>query len=483
DDHVRDELALVSDSVLLQQLVLLDCQRMRGLQVPVIDSLHQLGWLRSQLISVQDRLAILVRQFGIWADDELRFHLHELAMTCAAQGMIDGDFQRPLVIDPLRFSSWFDGRSLSCVQWARSQPDVWVNQTKIIGVFKWDNHWFPVLFIPEGDHVTISLSHRQVQIPARLVNMFVDIATELGFGGIRFHHEMPNFVCHSACGASAIDFLRHGLLGCPLAVTYAQVWGQHAQFREFFRLTLLNETMVSRPWVWASGESDDEVTEREWVSDDEAADSGLRSGAAALGDPLPTVPSSSHTCIELDARIELFAQHAKAMGDDEIRFHLSTLLKQRGARIMVGREILPIVLGFESLNFMNWDEVGHILTEKWPGPTAAESVQQIESRIQASIMAKLPQPMEQDDVPDRLGLLEDQVQQLMQKQVHIDGQVQELSQQQVQSTASLQSQISVQSHQLQGQIESQNQSIQAMFENQLNHIRGLLAKRPREDGE
>ena len=32
---------------------------------------------------------------------------------------------------------------------------------------------------------------------------------------------------------------------------------------------------------------------------------------------------------------------------------------------MVGREILPIVLGFESLNFMNWDEVGHILTEKW----------------------------------------------------------------------------------------------------------------------
>ena len=75
DDHVRDELALVSDSVLLQQLVLLDCQRMRGLQVPVIDSLHQLGWLRSQLISVQDRLAIIVRQFGIWADDELRFHL------------------------------------------------------------------------------------------------------------------------------------------------------------------------------------------------------------------------------------------------------------------------------------------------------------------------------------------------------------------------------------------------------------------------
>lgn len=118
-----------------------------------------------------------------------------------------------------------------------------------------------------------------------------------------------------------------------------------------------------------------------------------------------------------------------------------------------------------------------------PVHTASDSVQQIETRIQASILAKLPQPMEQDDMPERMVRLEDQVQQLMQKQGMIDGQVQELSQQQAQSTASLQSQISVQSHQLQGQIESQNQSIQAMFENQLNHIRGLLAKRPREDGE
>ena len=106
----------------------------------------------------------------------------------------------------------------------------------------------------------------------------------------------------------------------------------------------------------------------------------------------------------------------------------------------------------------------HPVTGPKPGPTAAESVQQIESRIQASIMAKLPQPMEQDDV-------------------QMDGQVQELSGQQAQSAASLQSQITVQSHQLQGQIEAQNQSIQAMFENQLTHIRGLLSKRPREDGE
>ena len=63
--------------------------------------------------------SLLTRQYGIWADDEVRFHMHELAAFCAEVGMTDGDFQRPLVIDPLRFSSWFDSGSLSCLHWAQ----------------------------------------------------------------------------------------------------------------------------------------------------------------------------------------------------------------------------------------------------------------------------------------------------------------------------------------------------------------------------
>lgn len=117
-----------------------------------------------------------------------------------------------------------------------------------------------------------------------------------------------------------------------------------------------------------------------------------------------------------------------------------------------------------------------------------DSMQQLESRIQAAVLAKLPQPsqsspMEQDDVPERLSMLEGQVHQLMQKQVTMEGQFNDFSSHQSQQVATLQSQLQAQSQQLHGQIETQNQSIQAMFENQLSHIRGLLAKRPREDGE
>ena len=364
----------------VSELIQFDCQRMRDLEPPVIDSLTKLGELRSQLISVNDRIGLLIRQFGMWADDELRFHLHELAAVCSEHGMIDGDWQRPAVIDPLRFSSWFDDRSMPCTQWARSQQDVWIMQSKVIGVFKWEHHWFPVLLIPEGDHVTIMLSHKQLQIPARLVNMLVDIVTALGFGGIRFHHEIPNFVCYSACGASAIDFLRHKLLGTPISTAYAQVWQIHSFLRERFRQALLLETLVSRPWVWASGDSDEE-SEKEWKSDDAGCtdDVGASGSSALPAVALPMMPPASHSCIGIDARLDMFSQHGKEMGDDEIRFHLTSLLQQRQSRIVVDREFLPIVLGFESLNFMNWDEVGHILTEKWCQgfPMIKEQAQQI----------------------------------------------------------------------------------------------------------
>ena len=115
-------------------------------------------------------------------------------------------------------------------------------------------------------------------------------------------------------------------------------------------------------------------------------------------------------------------------------------------------------------------------------PGASESMHQMESRIQAAVMAKIPQSME-DDVPDRLVLLEGQVQQLMNQQSHMDVQFKEFSLQQNQNVSSLQTQLNVQSQQLQGQIESQHQNMQAMFETQLAHIRGLLSKRPRDDNE
>eukprot|EP00435_Cladocopium_sp_Y103_P072086 s83_g39.t1 len=115
-------------------------------------------------------------------------------------------------------------------------------------------------------------------------------------------------------------------------------------------------------------------------------------------------------------------------------------------------------------------------------PTPAEGLHQIEARIQSAVMSKLQTPMEQDDLPDRVHALEGQVQQLLSQQQGFDSQLHELGTQQAQQFSTLQGQVNAQAQQLHGHMENQNQTIQSLFEQQMHQIRGLLAKRPREEG-
>lgn len=110
----------------------------------------------------------------------------------------------------------------------------------------------------------------------------------------------------------------------------------------------------------------------------------------------------------------------------------------------------------------------------------SDGLQQIEERIHQAVLAKIPPAMDQE-VPERVSLLEDQVQQLLTKQQHLEVQFHEHSGQQSQQLNALQGQITAQAQQLHGQMENQNQTMQSLFEQQMQQIRGLLAKRPRDD--
>ena len=128
----------------------------------------------------------------------------------------------------------------------------------------------------------------------------------------------------------------------------------------------------------------------------------------------------------------------------------------------------------------------------WKPSTAVSSagpsdgLQQMETRIhdkiQNAVMAKMQTPMEQDDIPDRVHALEGQVQQLLSKQQGFENQLHEFSGQHTQQLQALQGQVNAQAQQLHGHMENQNQTIQSLFEQQMSQIRGLLAKRPREEG-
>ena len=86
----------------------LDSAQFLNLQVPTIADPAQLSALRSQVISASDRLQLLSCQGDLWADDELRFHLHAISSAyvqhCAKIGHTAGSSL--LVIDPLITAAW-----------------------------------------------------------------------------------------------------------------------------------------------------------------------------------------------------------------------------------------------------------------------------------------------------------------------------------------------------------------------------------------
>ena len=121
-----------------------------------------------------------------------------------------------------------------------------------------------------------------------------------------------------------------------------------------------------------------------------------------------------------------------------------------------------------------------------PGVSEADrGLKQLEDKIEQAVLAKMPQhtSMEQDDMPDRVAVLEKQVSSLMVKQSSMETTIQDQHVQQAAQLSQLQGQINAQGQQFAGQLESQHQQIQHMFDSQMSQIRSLLAKRPREDGE
>ena len=128
--------------------------------------------------------------------------------------------------------------------------------------------------------------------------------------------------------------------------------------------------------------------------------------------------------------------------------------------------------------------VGFFLCQS--GLTAtAESIHQLESKIESAVLAKLPQcvAMDQDDVTDRVQDLESRFNNLLQRQQQLESVVCEQGAQQTAQLGQMQSQINAQGQQLAGHMEVQQQQLQTMFESQMAQIRGLLSKRPRDDQE
>ena len=101
--------------------------------------------LRTQTITTVDRRQVLDNQGPIWADDELRWHIHDL-VTCAGQRAPPEAKGGPIVaIDPLMFDGWIFAGVSACAGWFQQHCP---SPATLVTVACIQAHWIPVVMVP-----------------------------------------------------------------------------------------------------------------------------------------------------------------------------------------------------------------------------------------------------------------------------------------------------------------------------------------------
>ena len=309
------------------------------LVMPSITTLQQLWSVRHQFFRVEDRLQILEVQGHSMADDEMRFHLHALVL---AHRDHQNKFARQLVhvqvIDPLLASAWIQGKGFDCALWARDHPEIKAKGNVIITAFLSDQHWIPVFMSPAHDVLQVSTWDAMDACHDGVNAVCQSLAVALGFTGALVQREHRLFFTSSLCGSLAVAFIRSMLVGTQLPSDNSDAQAIHAMLKDRFVQIVKDCQITDRPWVWGAGVVEDQP--------------------ASASSSEPQLPIS----ISRDERIDLINANGFAMADDEIRFHLASLVNSQAVQnSLLGRTFVF----FEPLVFSCWTSIGRTIAEQW----------------------------------------------------------------------------------------------------------------------
>eukprot|EP00435_Cladocopium_sp_Y103_P038777 s2524_g10.t1 len=323
------------------------------LSLPVVANPQHLWSLRHQFVSVPDRLAILENQETVWADDEVRFHLVSLAHQFVDVQLRHSKTQvrQCQVVDPLVSTTWICN-SRSIAGWAQDHPEIFAQQVQIITAVLLDTHWIPVLLQPNGMVLNCVLWDAATDKHAPLCSALDRLALALGFERSFVNCHKRLFFTSSLCGALAIAFIQHMLVGTLLPTSDDDARLFHARYRDLFCNALDNAEITTKPWQWGLGDpsqsSHSQLQHETRVSAGFGGDSGF-----------------SHHCISLEERLDLFQHHGLEWADDEIRYHVLYMLNSRDNVVRSGIGSIPGFAFLEPLIMESFREVGSHLCAAW----------------------------------------------------------------------------------------------------------------------
>eukprot|EP00438_Fugacium_kawagutii_P027087 Skav228138 [mRNA] locus=scaffold3237:99238:103435:+ [translate_table: standard] len=219
----------------------LGINQLLGLLPPVVSDTQLCAVMRLQQMKSVDRLQVLRNQGTTWGDDEVWWHMQQIAHTCGDMSLI--------MVDPLIMSSWLSSPG------SITLGDMLASDTTHLRMFSAVNvggHWTPCLWTLHGstlhvstwesDGVDVSFLHPLHTAIAKVVH-----ATSFQVSCLRRSY------CSLQCGAAVIAFLAFHVNDAPLPCQAADLDLCHIRYREAFR-AMLNQTRdTSRPWCWGAG--------------------------------------------------------------------------------------------------------------------------------------------------------------------------------------------------------------------------------------
>ena len=338
------------------------------MHVPCVSSPKHLWTLRHQLLKSDDRVAILHNQMGVWADDEFRFHIAILLQMRNEQTYATQDFsdRKCISLDQLLLTGWVHHGDDQCPVWAQSHSDVLAQGTIIVSACMISNHWIPVVLTPTANVLHFSTWDSPTVSHDKVIQVVRSIGHALGFDSVSYTCHKRLFLTSDNCGALAVAFLHHVFFGSMLPTSNDEAALVHARLRACFLQEISACQLAPRPWIWGSGDEQDEFTnEPGRSSHDPPPNVAAEPTIAPAIDPPNAVACGSHICIGKENRMQLLRDKGKLWGDDEIRYHIQQMINHPQCVVNSAFATIPGFVTLDPLFLTTWDSIGKPMCDAW----------------------------------------------------------------------------------------------------------------------
>ena len=213
-----------------------------SLQCPQMQSTQEVGHLLKQLVTSQARCEMLAHQNFVWADDEIRYFLEQVAQSGPTELAL-------FVWDPLILSCVIRHGKFDLLKaYATWMPSA---ATILTGV-SIEQHWYPIVWQWQNGSLTCFTCGHAGHFSMAVQSLHHAVCKVLGCEATLVQHYPIAFPVTECCGAMVVAFVEFVIFSKPLPPTLQVLIEKHRELRAQFGAQLPLQT--PRPWIWGSGE-------------------------------------------------------------------------------------------------------------------------------------------------------------------------------------------------------------------------------------